>query len=313
MTIPCTYIGIDLSKNVLDIFDPRDGTYSRHANDAPTLCQLAKGWRGADIFICFESSGPCEGDLGDFLHREGIPFARLNPARVRHFANSMGWLAKTDALDAKVISAYAAASQPRPDVPLNEAQKRLNILSLRRDQIVAMRAQEKNHLAAARDADMIVNIERHIDFLNEEVKALDKAIIAAAHEDEKIAQDYAILRSIPGIGTVTAGVVLALLPEAGQLDSKGIATLAGLAPMNRDSGKKSGTRKIGGGRRRVRKALYMAARGLLHSKKQNPLKDFYQKLQQKGKPFKVAIIALARKLLTILNAMLKTRTLYQPK
>jgi transposase len=313
MTIPHTYIGIDLSKGVLDIFDPRDGSYSRHANDEPTLRQLAQGWLGADIFICFESSGPCEGDLGDFLQNEGIAYARLNPARVRSFANSMGKLAKTDALDAEAISAYAAVSKPRPAAPVSETRKKLIMLTLRRDQLVQMRTQEKNHLAATRDTDMIMNIERHIDFLNDEVKALDKAIVDAAREDEEIAQDYTILRSIPGIGSVTAGVVLALLPEAGQLDCKDIAALAGLAPMNRDSGKKTGARKIGGGRRRVRKALYMAARGLLNAKTQNPLKDFYAKLKSKGKPFKVAVIALARKLLTILNAMLKTKTMYRAK
>ncbi|QMV03109.1 IS110 family transposase [Devosia sp. D6-9] len=230
----------------------------------------------------------------------------VNPQRARDFARASGQLAKTDALDATMLAEMGRALRLVAD-PLPEAgRERLGLLSRRRDQLVAMRTQEKQRRIEITDPFIGADLDRHLAGLNQAIAAIEVEIQNQIGSDAALAQDQALIRSVPGIGPVTASVLAALMPELGRRSGKQIATLAGLAPLNNDSGRRRGQRSIRGGRRRVRQALYMAAVASLRT--QSPLNAFYHRLRQAGKPPKPAPVALARKLLVTINAIMKTRT-----
>lgn len=312
MIIPLRCVGIDVSKRMLDIFDEAVGRPERIANAPQPITEQVARWRSGDVFVVLEATGVYDRMLAEALHQAGIRFARINPARARDFARADGRLAKTDAIDAHMLATFARAMAPAADQPPEPVRIALAALAKRRDQMVHMRAQEKNRRSEAHDRAIIEDITHHIDFLDSRIKAIEAKIKALIKAEPEICAQARLLRSAPGIGPVACMQLIAQMPELGRIGPKQVAALAGLAPLNVDSGSYRGKRAIGGGRKRVRDALYMAALNAV--RRDGTIKSFYQKLRTAGKPAKLALIAVARKLLTMLNAMLRDRKIYlQPR
>jgi len=310
MILALRYVGIDVSKHMLDIFDDAVGDAQSIANAPQPIAEQVARWQCGNVFVVFEATGIYDRELTSQLHEAGIRFARVNPARARDFARASGRLAKTDAIDARMLAAFARTMAPAADPAADPARNSLALLAKRRDQLVHMRAQEKNRRSESADHTTIESITRLLDFLTEEIKAIELKIKTLISKTPQIAEQARLMRSAPGIGPVACMQLIAQMPELGRLAPKQLAALAGLAPFNVDSGKHRGKRLIRGGRKRVRDALYMAA---LNAVRRNGiLKTFYQRLRTAGKPAKLALIAVARKLLTILNAMLRDRKIYLP-
>jgi transposase len=309
MIIPLRCVGIDVSKSMLDIFDDAVGKPERIANAPQPITEQVARWRCADnVFVVFEATGVYDRALAEVLRQAGIRFARINPARARDFARAGGRLAKTDAIDARMLAVFARAMGPVADPPPEPARNTLASFAKRRDQLVHMRAQEKNRRSEVRDPVMAEDITLHIDFLSRQIVAIEARIKALIKAEPEICEQARLLRSAPGIGPVACMQLIAQMPELGRVGPKQVAALAGLAPFNVDSGSYRGKRAIAGGRKRVRDAVYM---GALNAVRRDPnLKSFYQRLRAAGKPAKLALIAVARKLLTILNAMLRDRKTY---
>jgi transposase len=308
MIIPLRCVGIDVSKRTLDIFDDAVGRPERIANASQPITEQVARWRCGDVFVVFEATGVYDRELTEVLHHAGIRFARINPARARDFARAGGRLAKTDAIDARMLAAFARTMAPAADRPPEPARNALASLAKRRDQLVHMRAQEKNRRSEATDRAMIEDIASHLDFLNKAIGTIEAKIKALIKAEPEICEQARLMRSAPGIGPVACMQLIAQMPELGRIGPKQVAALAGLAPLNVDSGSFRGKRAIGGGRKRVRDALYMAALNAV--RRDATIKSFYQKLRTAGKPAKLALIAVARKLLTMLNAMLRDRKIY---
>jgi transposase len=308
MILSLRCVGIDVSKHTLDIFDDAIGKLERIANAPQAITEQAARWRCGNAFVVFEATGVYDRELAEALHRAGIRFARINPARARDFARARGRLAKTDAIDAHMLAGFARTMAPASEQPPDPARNTLSFLAKRRDQLVHMRAQEKNRRSETRDPAMIESIARLIDFLNSEVKAIEARIKTLIKTEPTISDDARLIRSAPGVGPVACMQLIAQMPELGHVGPKQVAALAGLAPLNVDSGLYRGKRAIGGGRKRVRDALYMAALNAV--RRDGSVKAFYQKLRTAGKPAKLALIAVARKLLTTINAMLRDRKAY---
>jgi transposase len=296
------FVGIDVSKHHLDVFE--SGRTERVANTAEGLASLVGRWH--DRFVLFEATGHYDACLRRALEAEGIAFARVNPARARDFARATGRLAKTDRIDARMLAAMAQSlsfARERESDPEREALARAH---KRRDQLVQMRQQERTRLTECDDASLRADIEAHRQWLDAQIARWDAEIARLVEQSGVLAQKARRLRSIAGVGPVAATTLLALVPELGALSPKKIAALAGLAPFNADSGQLRGLRRIRGGRKRVRDALYMAA---VTAARHNPrLKPLYLRLRAAGKPAKVARIAVARKLIIIANAILRDQT-----
>jgi transposase len=308
MTLSHRCIGIDVSKHFLDLFDEARPACERLPNTREALAGRVGEWQGADVFVVFEATGVYDQALAAALAAAGIRHARVNPARVRDFARAKGRLAKTDAIDAEVLAAFARSLAPPPAEAASEARKALALLAKRRDQLVAMRAQEKTRRSEAPSPDLAARITRHITFLDGEIAALEGEIRERIEADPGLSEEAGLMRSVPGVGPVAALQLIARLPELGRTGPGQLAALAGLAPMNADSGAFRGQRTIKAGRKRVRDALYMAALNAV--RREGPLRTFYQRLRERGKPAKLALIAAARKLLTILNAIIRDRKPY---
>jgi transposase len=304
------FVGIDVSKRQLDVAIMPQGQSLAVANDAhgiAALVEQALACRPASVVL--EATGGLETAVASALAAAGLPVAVVNPRQVRDFARASGTLAKTDRLDARVLAAFAQAIRPavRP-LPDAEAQALAHLLSRRR-QLVEMRKQERTRLTQAVEA-LKAELKAHIEWLDGRIAALDIDLTARLRTSEAWRTKQDLLKPVPGIGPATLFALLIDLPELGQLDRKKIAALVGLAPYNRDSGKMSGTRAIWGGRASIRSALYMAT---LTAVQHNPvIRLFYQRLTSAGKAFKVAMVACMRKLLTILNAMIKHNQPWQP-
>lgn len=310
MILSPTWIGIDISKGWLDIDCPAGGTRQRIANRAAEIAAFAAQLKPEETIVVFEATGVYDTVLRHELAVARIGFARVNPQRARDFARATGRLAKTDTLDAAMLAQMGSALKLGPDPLPDKAREQLGRLSRRRDQLVAMRAEEKLRRIDALDPELLEDLDAHLAWLAQAIEAIETKIENLIQHETSLAQDEALIRSVPGVGPVTAAVLIALMPELGKRTSKTIAALAGLAPLNNDSGTRRGSRTIGGGRRRVRQALYMAAVASLTAK--SPLTAFYKNLRNAGKPAKVALIALARKLLVTINAMMKNRTQFSP-
>ena len=307
MIIPLRYVGIDVSKQYLDIFDESVGVPERIANATQAITQIVARWR-CDARVVFEATGVYDRELREALSQAGIRFARINPARARDFARASGQLAKTDPIDARMLAAFARAMQPATEPAANPARNALARLAKRRDQLVLMRAQEKNRRSEADDRALADRIGRLIEVLDNEIAEIEVEISALIKAEPEISDDAQLMRSLPGIGPVACMQLITQMPELGKVGPKQVAALAGLAPFNVDSGAYRGKRKIGGGRKRVRDALYMAALNAV--RRADPFKAFYARLRQAGKPAKLALIAVARKLLTVLNAIMRDRKPY---
>jgi len=301
MTIPSSWIGIDISKAWLDIADA--GKAVRLANKPTPLAAWTASLQGRDVIVVFEATGHYDTAPRHALAASGIAHARVNPQRARDFARACGRLAKTDTLDAAMLAEMGRALCLQPDPPPDQTLETLALLNKRRDQLVAMRQQERARRSDQDNPQIQADLETHIAWLSQAIVDLEAAIHDLIEAAPPLAEAEALMRSTPGVGAVTAATLIALMPELGHRSHKAIAMLAGLAPVNADSGQRRGQRAIRGGRRRVRQALYMAAVSTLRNG--SPFMPFYNKLRQAGKPPKVALIALARKILVTLNAIIR--------
>ncbi len=307
MTIHPCFIGCDIAKHHLDLFVETSGRHVRIANTSAAIAEFLAGIEAGPAFVAFEATGPYDRLLREALAHGGHRFARINPARARDFARATGRLAKTDAIDARLLAAMARSLALKPDEPAEPDRIALAALHKRRDQLVEMRATEKVRAGEADDA--TGSFARHLAWLDAEIVLVERAVAAALRAAPTLAKTARLLRSAPGIGPVAAVTLTALMPELGRRSAKTIAALAGLAPFNDDSGKRKGRRAITGGRARIRRALYMAA--LAAARFCPRFKAFYQAVLARSAAAKVALIAVARKLLVTLNAMIKTNTAFQ--
>ncbi len=304
------YVGIDVSAAHLDMAALPGGEEQRFTNDPEGIKALTE--RVGDMgpaMVVMESTGGMELPVAGELSIAGMEVAVVNPRQVRDFARATGKLAKTDALDAQVLARFGEAVKPPvralPDATLRE----LRALTTRRHQLVAMLTAERNRLHTASPR-VTPQIKDHILWLQRQIKDLDKDLHDSIRSSPLWRAQENLLRSVPGVGPVVSSILLAQLPELGDLNRYQIAALVGVAPLNRDSGTLRGKRKVWGGRAPVRAALYMAA---LVATRHNPvIKGFYHRLIQVGKPTKVALTACMRKLLLILNAMVQHNSSWNP-
>jgi transposase len=300
------FVGIDIAKNSMEVRVYEGKDHWEYANDEFGLTKLvAKIKRLAPTLIVLEATGGYEVEVAVELQSRGYPVAVVNPRQIRDFARSMGILAKTDVIDAKVIAQYAAKIQPSPRNLPDEKTQEMGTMVMRRRQVIAMITAEKNRLYQASPT-VRARIKEHIIFLEHELDGINKALEKLVEDDTEMKEKNEILRSVPGVGPNLALTLLADFSELGTLNRKQTGSLSGVAPFNRDSGTMRGKRSVWGGRKTVRSSAYMSA---LVAIRYNPmLKSFYERLREAGKPFKVAIVACMRKLLCILNAMLKNHT-----
>jgi transposase len=304
------FVGIDVSKRQLDVAVRPSGERWSVANTPQAFGAFIKRFKVLQpTLIVLEATGGLEAGVVAELAYAGLPVAVVNPKRVREFARASGQLAKTDQLDAEVLAHFADAIRP-PVRPLPTADSdHLAALVTRRRQVLDMLTAERNRQHTVSGA-MRTRIATHIIWLEEEVQNLDDELRQFIDQNSTWHATDALLQSVPGVGPVTAMTLIAELPELGQLDRQEIAALVGVAPMNRDSGSRRGKRRTQGGRAHVRSVLYMAA---LSASRFNPvIHAFYEKLAQRGKEQKVALTACMRKLLVILNAMVKKHEPWRP-
>ena len=300
MLIDYNYTGCDISKLVLDIFDPQTSKLCRIDNELSSIKAFADTLDAAS-FLVFEATGSHDRLLRQILSAAHIAYVRLNPMMVRRFAQARGKRAKTDRIDARTLSEMGGMFKPDADRPFCDSRERLAALARRRDQLVDMRAIELRHVSEAFDPLIAADIKASIAELDQRIISLEAVIEHQLKSADGLADHAARLISAPGIGPVTALTLIAHMPELGHTSPKAIASLAGLAPYNNDSGKRQGKRSIRGGRPRVRKALYMAALGAIRAS--DRFRSFYTAVAERSGSKKLAIIATARKLLTVLNAM----------
>lgn len=301
-----TVFGVDVAKAWIDVVGPKG--HVRIANE--DLGAFARSVRQARGRVVFEASGGCEGPLRAALGAAGVPAIRVNPRRSRAFATSLGRLAKTDKVDAGVLREMGLRLE-LPECPAeSEEMLHLKALQLRRRQLVEDGKREKVRLSQTSDPRMRQSILRLLGVLTDEVTALSEQIEAAIAASDSLSERASLLRGAPGIGPVVATALLTELPELGALSPRQAAALVGVAPIARDSGTRNGKRRIGGGRKSLRDALYMA--GLSASRCDPTLYAFAERLKARGKAPKQAVIAVARKLVIILNAMIRENRPYKP-
>ena len=301
-----TYVGVDVSKDTLDVAaHPRQQAKSFKNNDTGIGEAVTYLKKLAPALVVMEATGGLEMALAAALSAAGIHVAVVNPRQVRDYAKSMGKLAKTDAIDAQVMADFAAAVRPEPR-PLTDSQtQELKDILTRRSQLNEMITAEKNRLFRARRP-VSDHIKAHIAWLEQELDNMNSSLNRFIQQSPIWRENDNLLQSVPGVGPILSSTLLAELPELGSLNRKQIAALAGVAPLNRDSGKFRGKRTVWGGRAKVRAALYMST--LVATRRNAIIRCFYQRLIAAGKAKKAAITACMRKLLTILNAMMKHRT-----
>ena len=301
------YVGIDVAKAQVDVaVRPTDERWTVSQDDAGIRRLVSRLKTLEPALVLLESSGGFELPLVAALATEAVPVVVVNPRQVRDFARATGKLAKTDTLDAEVLAHFADVVRP-PVRPLRDAETQvLNSLVTRRHQVTMMLVSERNRLGAATAAAVRPRIKAHIGWLESELSDLDESLRRTLRQSPVWREKDNLLRTVPGVGEQVSLTLLAYLPELGTLNRRQIASLVGVAPFNRDSGTLRGKRAVWGGRARVRTALYM---GALVATRHNPvIRDFYQRLLASGKPKKLALTACMRKLLVILNSMLKHRS-----
>jgi transposase len=299
-------IGVDIAKGWIDTFHLSSSRHDRIATTKPALSRWAKAAQGA--LVVLEASGGYERPVTGALAKAGVAYARVNPRQAREFARATGRLAKTDRVDAEMLARMGRALELKPTPPEDPDRARLSDLVARREDLTTTIRAEKNRAGTTRDPWIARQIAVLVGVLDDHLRAVETAIAALIETRDRLAEDARRLRSVPGIGPALVAVILARLPELGQIDGKKVAALAGLAPQACDSGLARGKRRIWGGRPDVRRALYLA--GFIASRFDPTLKAFRARLQAAGKPAKLAITACARKLLTILNAMVRDKKDY---
>jgi len=299
------YIGVDVSKDQLDVAELGEEETSQVSNTMEGIAELVEQLQAMQPeLIVVEATGGYQRSVVEGLFRGGLAVAVVNPSRVRQFARACGLLAKTDKLDAQVLAVFGERVQPRIYEGKDEKERELSGLLVRRRQLEEMLKAEKNRLRTV-SGSLKGSVQRIITCLQSEKKMVEEQIGQFVTEQEEWRKERDVLESAPGVGPVTTATLLADLPELGKLDGKKIAALVGVAPMNHDSGRKRGYRKTKGGRAEVRSVLYMAT---LVACRYNPtIKAQYENLLKRGKEKKVAITACMRKFLVILNAMMRDR------
>jgi transposase len=307
-----SFVGIDVSKAHLDVATRPDGATWRVANDPAGIASLVGRLAPlAPALVVLEATGGYEAPALAALQVAGLPTAAVNPRQARDFAKATGRLAKTDRIDAEALAHFAEAVRPEPRAPATPERQALDALLSRRGQLVEMRTMESNRLGTCRDPAVRGGIERHLTWLDSELAEAERLLDAAVKASPAWRERDELLRGIPGIGPVTSRTLLASLPELGATDGGRLAALVGLAPYARDSGTMKGARHIRGGRADVRRMLYMAA--LSAARREGPLKQFADRLRSRGKKAKVVLIAVARKLLTIANAVIRSGVPWKPE
>lgn len=310
MTESGPWIGIDVAKAWLDVARDEDASVQRYANDAEGISAVVAALTAiTPQLLVLEASGGQETALTAALVAAGLPVAVVNPRQVRDFARATGRLAKTDALDARLLARFAARIQP-PVRPLPDAVvQELAALVGRRRQLLEMRTAERNRRPTLAPR-LRAGVDAHVRWLSQQIAELDRELAQTLRESPVWQAKEDLLRTIPGIGPVVARTLLAELPELGTLDRGQVACLAGVAPLNCDSGQRSGARRCWGGRAPVRAALYMA---VVCAIRRNPvIRPLYARLREAGKPAKVAMVACMRKLLIMANALLRDGTVWDP-
>ena len=301
------YIGIDVSKKKLDIkYDDSNQLISIDNQEAcfkeliPYISETK-----AETLVLLEATGGYEGLMVKWLLSQNIPVVLLNAKRVRDYARAIGQFAKNDCIDAGIIREYGRTFKNKLHLLQRKTklEEQINNLTRRRKQLVSARNKEKQHLATTQNKESQCSIKRAIKFYNNEIEKINKKLVVAVKKDDKLQAKADLLLTVKGIGEVTAYTLIGELPELGQIDNKKISALVGIAPFCRDSGTMRGKRSTWGGRAQVRTALYMAA---LSASRHNPvIKIFYERLLMNGKCKKTALVACMRKLLTIINTMVK--------
>ncbi len=305
-----TYVGIDVSKATLDVALLPGGETFAVPNDEDGIQALVeKLHETIPTLAVVEATGGLERPLVAALFASSIASAVVNPRQARDFAKAIGKLAKTDKIDAGVLARFAEAVRPKPKAPPEAEALEFQAILARRRQLIQMMVAEKNRLTASASRKVRARLEAHIRWLEKELGRVDRDLDEAIEESPTLKENEALLKSVPGVGPVLCRTLLAELPELGSLSPRELSALVGVAPLNRDSGTFRGRRGVWGGRARVREALYMAA--LIASRHNPHIKEFYERLLSAGKPKKVALVACMRKLLTILNAMMRDRTLWR--
>lgn len=305
------FVGIDVSKAHLDVAVRPGGVGFRVANDPAGHAELVARLRPtAPALVVLEATGGYETPAVAALQAAGLPAVAVNPRQARDFARGTGRLAKTDRIDAEALAHFAEVVRPEPR-PLGSAEQRaLDALLTRRAQLVEMRVMESNRLAGVADPAVRAGIGRHLAWLDAELSEAERQLDEAVRASPAWRERDELLRGIPGIGPVTSRTLLAALPELGATGGGRLAALVGLAPYADDSGTLRGPRHIRGGRADVRRVLYLAA---LSASRRGPLREFAERLRSRGKKAKVVLIAVARKLLVIANAVIRTGRPWQPE
>lgn len=304
------WVGIDVAKARLDVGVGETGETWSAGNDQVGIARTVERLGQLNPrLVVVESTGGLESHLVRELYLAKVPVALVNPSRVREFAKSAGLLAKTDKLDAHLLARFGQAVKPAPTCLPSEAEQLLSAMITRRRQLIDIRTAETNRMSGVHPS-MHSSIEHMLTYLQEQIDQLDHLIDQFIQDRPEFKTKNDILQSIPGIGPVTSAILIADLPELGQLDRKKIASLVGVAPYNDDSGYHRGKRRIKGGRPQVRTVLYMAT---ISASRFNPLiKAFYERLLKLGKLKKVALVACMRKLLVIMNSMLRDLKAWHP-
>jgi transposase len=304
------YLGLDVAKAEVQLASEPAGLTGQFPTEPGGLAALVARCQAQPVaLIVLEATGGYEAPIAAALATAGLPVAIVNPRQVRDFARAVGRLAKTDRIDAQVLALFGARVQPAPRALPAPATQELDALLLRRRQLLEMLQAERQRLPRAQGREVRRNLRVHIRWLERSVIDTEATLDALVQASPLWRVQDQLLQSVPGVGPTLARTLLGELPELGQLDRRQIAALVGLAPLACDSGTRRGRRHCWGGRPTIRRVLYMAA---VVASRWNPvLRPFYQRLRATGKPAKVAFIAVARKLLTILNAMLRDQRPWQ--
>lgn len=304
-------VGIDIAKHHFDLHLLPEATSTRYTNDSQGihLCRLFLAQVQPERIV-LEATGGYETDLTIELQTVGMPVVVINPRRIRDYAKSTGQMAKTDKIDARIIAEFAANLRPTVRELPDAKARQLKAFLARRNQLLDIHVAERNRLEHTTDPLLVKTIRQLLRILAKQIAVLDRTIAEHVAADEQLQRKAQILDSAPGLGETSAAMLVTQLPELGRLNRRQIAALVGLAPMNRDSGQFRGKRMTGGGRVRVRTALYMP---MLAAIRHNPkIRKFYQHLLDHGKAKMVALVAAMRKLLTILNTMIERNQLWNP-
>lgn len=306
------YVGIDVAKDSFDVASDPAGLKLSLPNDPKGRQKLLDVLQNHSVaLIVMEATGGYErGLVADLLHAD-LNVVIANPRQVRDFARGIGQLAKTDTIDAQVLAQFARIVQPKPRQKPSEQAKNLAELVTRRRQLSNLLTAESNRLPMARHAKVRKSLQKVIRTLEQQIIDLDKLIRDNIQSDDGLRRKDEILQSFKGVGPGTSAMLLSHLPELGRLNRQEIAALAGLAPWDRKSGKWAGKSRIWGGRKEVRSLLYMAALSAIRSNE--IIRKFYQRLESQGKAFKIAITACMRKILVILNTLVRNNCLWSPQ